>query len=56
MARFPWNLSKEALYETRLSLVTFELCAGGVTQRLRDCALLAWEMFLWSWPWPWPWP
>ena len=36
--------------------MTFELCDGGVTQRFRHCALLAWEMFLWSWPWPWPWP
>ncbi len=33
MAGFHLNFSMVALYETRLSLVTFEFCDGGVVQR-----------------------
>ena len=33
MARFHLNFSMVALYETRLSLVTFEFCDGGAVQR-----------------------
>ena len=33
MVRFHLNFSMVALYETRLSLVTFEFCDGGVVQR-----------------------
>ena len=32
MAGFHLNFSMVALYETRLSLVTFEFCDGGVVQ------------------------
>ena len=32
MAKFHFNFSMVTLYETRLSLVTFEFCDGGVTQ------------------------
>ena len=31
MAKFHLNFSMVTLYETRLSLVTFEFCDGGVT-------------------------
>ena len=34
MAGFHLNFSMVALYETRLSLVTFEFCDGGVVQRI----------------------
>ena len=33
MAGFHFNFLMVALYETRLSLVTFEFCDGGVVQR-----------------------
>ena len=33
MAGFHLNFSMVAFYETRLSLVTFEFCDGGVIQR-----------------------
>ena len=33
MAGLHLNFSMVALYETRLSLVTFEFCDGGVVQR-----------------------
>jgi hypothetical protein len=42
MARFLFNFSMVALYETRLSVVTFEFCDGDITQRpeVRDSSLL----------------
>ena len=42
MARFALNFAMVALHETRLSLVTFDLCDGGVIQRIefRDSSLV----------------